>query len=87
MSTVPNDLVTITDAKAKLAEVVRRAEEHDVTLLRHGRPTAVIIGYTRFEELLDRLEDLDDRISVYESQDSEPDLRIPHGKVIAELGL
>lgn len=84
---MPDDLVTITDAKATLAQVVRRAQEHDVTLLRHGRPTAVIVSYTRFEELLERLEDLDDRISVYESQESEPDMRIPHGRVIAELGL
>ncbi len=81
------DLFTITDAKAKLPEIVRRAADHDITLLRHGRPVAVVIGTDRFEALLEKLEDLDDRLSVYESLGSEPDMRIPHEKVVAELGL
>ena len=81
------DLFTITDAKAKLPEIVRRAVERDVTLLRHGRPVAVVIGTDRFEALLEQIEDLDDRLSVYESLGSEPDLRIGHAKVVAELGL
>ena len=86
---MPNDLVTITitDAKATLADVVRRAEDHDVTLLRYGHPAAMITSYARFEDLLEHLEDLDDRLSVYESQESESDMRIPHGKVVAELGV
>ncbi len=87
MSTVNHDLFTITDAKAKLPEIVRRSADHDVTLLRHGRPLAVVIGLARYEALLERMEDLDDRLSVYESRAAEPDLRISHDKVKSELGL
>ena len=86
MSTVSHDLFTITDAKAKLPEIVRRSADHDVTLLRHGRPLAVVIGLARYEALLERMEDLDDRLSVYESRAAEPDLRISHDKVKSELG-
>ena len=81
-----HDLFTITDAKAKLPEIVRRSADHDVTLLRHGRPLAVVIGLARYEALLERMEDLDDRLSVYESRAAEPDLRISHDKVKSELG-
>jgi prevent-host-death family protein len=84
---VRHDLFTITDAKAKLPEIVRRAADHDVTLLRHGRPLAVVIGMSRYEALLERLDDLEDRLSVYESRTSDPDLRLTHDKVKAELGL
>ncbi len=82
-----DDLFTITDAKAKLPEVVRRSADHPVTLLRHGRPMAVVVGKLWYDELLERVEDLEDRLSVYESRDAEPDLRVPLDKVKAELGL
>lgn len=82
-----SDLYTTTEAKAKLPEIVRRSADHVVTVLRHGRPVAVVIGHGRYESLLEQLEDLDDRLSVYESRESDPDLRIGHDKVVAELGL
>lgn len=82
-----SELYTITEAKAKLPEIVRRSADQAVTVLRHGRPVAVVIGYARYEALLERLEDLDDRLSVYESRESDSDLRIGHDKVVAELGL
>lgn len=79
--------IPLTEAKARLAEVVRQAEEGDVVILRHGRPAAVIVAPDRYEALLEELEDLRDRISVYESEKSSPDLRVPLDKALAELGL
>jgi len=80
-------LVPITEAKAKLNELVREAEAADVVLLRHGRPAAVLVGMHRYEAILEELEDLADRLSVYESAESEPGLRTGIDKVKAELGL
>ncbi len=82
-----NQLIPITEAKARLNELVRDAETADVLLLRHGRPAAVLVGMERYEALLEELEDLADRLSVYESSGAEPDLRIGIEKVKAELGL
>lgn len=41
----------------------------------------------RREELLEQIEDLDDRLSVYESRESDPSSRLSVEKVRAELGL
>jgi prevent-host-death family protein len=80
-------IVPITDAKARLGALVREAEEHDVVLARHGRPAAVLIGAARFEALLEAMQDLDDRLSVFESRESDPGLRLSTDKIRAELGL
>lgn len=75
---------TITQARAKLSELVREAEDDDVVVINHSRPVAVLVGINRHEALLEEIEDLRDRLSVYE-RDSEPS--IPAEKLIAELGL
>lgn len=82
-----NHLVPVTDARDRLAELIRDAESNDVTLLRHGRPVAYLIGVERYEALLDQIDDLGDRLAAFESAHSEPDLRVPLEKVKAELGL
>lgn len=80
-------MVPISEAKARLAELVRDSQDVDVYLLRHGRPVSILMGADRYAALLEELEDLADRISVYESRDSDPDLRVPVEKVAIELGL
>ncbi len=81
------NIVPITDAKARLAELVRGAENGDVVLVRHGHPAAVLVGAARYEALLEELEDCRDRLSVYESRSSDPSMRLPIEKIEAELGL
>jgi len=80
-------MVPLTEAKARLAELVRESADHDVLLMRHGHPAALLVSLERYEAVLDEIEDLRDRLSVHESEASTPDLRIPHGKLLAELGL
>ncbi len=80
-------LVTVTDAKARLGELIREAAEEDVVVARHGRPVAVLVGAERLDALLEELEDLKDRLSVYESAGSEAGLRIGFDKMAAELGM
>ena len=79
--------VPISEAKAKLNELVRIAEDQEVFILRHGRPVGVILSPARFNALIEELEDTLDRLSVYESQQSPESLRIPWEKVEAELGI
>jgi len=61
-------MVPISEAKGRLSEIVRDSESDDVLLLRHGRPTAVVMSTARFEALMERMEDMDDRLAVYEAE-------------------
>lgn len=80
-------LVTVTEAKGRLAELLREATEEDVVVVRHGHPVAVLVGTERYDALLEELEDLKDRLSVYESARSEAGLRIGFDKLAVELGV
>ena len=77
METVP-----ISEAKSRLSELVRDAEDEDVLLMRHGRVAAVIMSGARHEALLEELEDLRDRLSVHEAEG----MTAPWEEVKAELG-
>lgn len=80
-------LVPLTEAKARLHELVNAAADEEVVLLRHGRPVAVLVGHEAYQSLLDDVEDLRDRLSVVESEATPPDMRVPLAKARNELGL
>ena len=76
-------LIPITEAKGRLAEVVRDSDSEDVLLMRHGRPAAVVMSTRRHDALLEELEDLRDRLSVHERDG----LTMDFDKLAAELGV
>jgi prevent-host-death family protein len=80
-------LVPISEAKGRLSELVRTAEDEDVVLLRHGRPAGVLISTRRLEALFETIEDLEDRLAAHEASDMPEDMWIPWEKVKVELGL
>ena len=82
-----DNLVPLTEAKNRLHEIVRQAEDDNIVLLRHGRPVAVVISPAALQGLLDELEDLKDKISVLESRLDSADMRVSLEKVKVELGL
>ena len=55
--------------------------------VRHSHPAAVLVGAERYNALLEELEDLNDRLSVYQSAQSEAGLRIGSDTTAAELGV
>jgi prevent-host-death family protein len=61
-------LVPVSRAKAHLSELVREAEDTDVVLMRHSEMTAVLISVERYNQLLEEIEDLRDRLSVHERE-------------------
>jgi len=79
--------VPVSEAKAKLNELVRVAEDREVYILKHGRPVGVILSPARYAALLEELEDALDRLSVYESANAPEELRIPWEKAKVELGI
>lgn len=77
--------VSLTEAKAKLNELVRDAQDDNVVLVRHGQAAAVIVSPQHYEGLLDEIEDLKDRLALHDSEPS--DLNIPLKALRSELGL
>ncbi len=75
-------LVSVTEAKAKLTALVHASEDEDVILLRHGTPAALLISTKRYQALLDELDEVEDRLSVYERDD---DLAISVDKLAAAV--
>lgn len=73
----------VTEAKAQLTSLVTRSDIDDVTIMKHGRPAAVLISHRRFEALLEEIEDLKDRLSVHERDG----VTIDFDKAMAELGI
>ena len=69
--------------RARLPELVRQAANEDVLLMNHSTPAAVLISAERYDDLLEELEDLRDRISVHERSG----VTISADKLMAELGL
>jgi antitoxin StbD len=75
--------VPITDARARLAQIVRDCDAEDVVLMNHGRPAAVVISVERHADLVEQLDDLEDRLSVYERDG----VTISLEKLDAEMGV
>lgn len=80
------EFVPVSEAKARLTDLVRRSEGEDVVLTRHGRPAAVLMSTERHARLMEQLDDLEDQLSAYESE-RDDDVAVPWEKLRAELGL
>lgn len=76
-------MIAISKARAKLSELVRESRDEDVVLMNHSTPAAVIVSAERYDALLDEMEDLRDRVSVYE----RTGVTVSADKLMAELGL
>jgi antitoxin StbD len=77
------EMIPVSEAKARLSELVRRSDETDVFVMRHGRVAGVIISSRRYDAMLEEAEDLRDRLSVYEAEGVTMSL----DKLEADLGL
>ena len=77
------EMIPVSEAKARLSELVRRSDETDVFVMRHGRVAGVIISSRRYDAMLEEAEDFRDRLSVYEAEGVTMSL----DKLEADLGL
>jgi len=82
-----HEMVSVSDAKVRFHELVARAADRVIILLRRSRPDAVLVSYQRWVDMLREIEDLKDRLSAYRSKESPADLRVPLEKLKVELGL
>lgn len=74
-------IVPISQAKIRLSELVastHAGEGSEVVLLKHGRPSAVILSVDVFNRMQEMLDDYEDRLSLYERDHDT----VPFGKVV-----
>lgn len=78
--------LSISDARADLAKAITRAKKNPVTILRHGKPVAMLINPSLFERFVESIEELED-IAAFDEAVSDKDPTIPWEQVKKDLGL
>lgn len=79
--------LTVTQAKARLTELVKRADKtyESIVITRNGRPKAVLMSYDELEGLLETLEIMKDRALVRDIvkglKDAEAGRVVPFEKI------
>lgn len=58
--------ISVTELKRNFASVLASAHKTPVAVLNHNRPVAYLLSARHYEQLLDALEDADDRKNVAE---------------------
>jgi antitoxin Phd len=77
--------IDVSDARQQLSAVIDRAETEAVTLVRYGRPAAVLVSPARYEQLLAAAEDAED-VAAFDEAIAEEGPDIPWEQVKADLG-
>ncbi|MGU3650668.1 type II toxin-antitoxin system Phd/YefM family antitoxin [Mycolicibacterium sp. A43C] len=75
--------VPVSEARASLSALIKQADDHDIVLMNHGRPAAILISVKRYDALLEEVEDLKDRVSVHERDG----VTVSLDNLVAELGI
>ncbi|HEY1466486.1 MAG TPA: type II toxin-antitoxin system Phd/YefM family antitoxin [Acidimicrobiales bacterium] len=78
--------MAVSEARENLSEAVETARSEPVVLERYGRPAAVLISPSRYEQLLEALEDAED-VTAFDEAMAEEGKNIPWEQVKADLGL
>lgn len=77
--------IDVSEARQQLSAVIDRAETEAMTLVRYGRPAAVLLSPARYEELLAAAEDAED-VAAFDEAMAEEGPNIPWDQVKADLG-
>lgn len=62
-------LSSITDAKRNLNKLIEESDQNNVVIIKNSQPVAVLISNDRYRDLVEMLEDYEDRLAVAAVQD------------------
>lgn len=77
--------ISITDARADLAAVIKRAKKKPIRITHHGKPQAVLLDPSLYEQMIDALEELED-IEAVDAYKSNPSGSVTLEQLKRELG-
>ena len=67
--------VSVTELKRNYSAIVRESEGAAVAVLNHNRPEAYLVPAEAYEQLMERLEDMEDALLAYERR-HEPAVKV-----------
>jgi len=76
----------LSDARRDLPTLVDRAEKEPILITRHGMEAAVLISPSRYEEMLEAMEELED-IAAYDAAKARGENSVPWSEARKALGL
>ena len=77
--------MNISDARARLREVIDAAQQQPVFLERHGEVQAVVVGPAQYARMFEALEDAED-VREFDAAMAEEGDNIPWEQAKADLG-
>ena len=77
--------ISVTDARARLPEVMRQARDEAVFLERRGKLEAVVVSPEQYELMISALEEAED-VAAFDEAMAEEGPNIPWAQVKADLG-
>ena len=77
--------INVTDARARLPEVIEAARDEAVFLERRGKAEAVVVSPERYERLMQALDDVED-VDAFDAAMADEGDNVPWEQVKADLG-
>ena len=78
--------IPVSQAREEFASIIEEALEKAVVIERYGKPVAVVIGFEKYEELMDSNQDAED-LKLINKQNNLKSKNVPWEKVKVDLGL
>jgi prevent-host-death family protein len=78
--------ISISQARADLADTIRRARKNPIRITSHGEAQVVLLDASTYEKMLEDLEELED-IAAYDEAMEDSSTGIPWDQVKKDLGL
>ena len=77
--------ISISEARADLAETFRRARKQPIRITQHGKAQVVVLDASTYEKMIDDLEELED-IAAFDEAMEDSVASIPWDQVKKDLG-
>lgn len=85
MYTLGMPIISVTDARSRLPELIERARGEAVFLARRGKLEAVMISPEQYDRMMDALEEVAD-VEAFDAAMTEEGENIPWAQVKTDLG-
>ena len=76
-------VVAIGEARTRLGQLAREVGDQHIVLMNNCRPAAILVSPQRYSGLVEKIEDLRDRLSVHEREHAT----VLFSALVAELGI